>query len=326
MGAIFYSWQSDAPNKTNRYFLKECLKNAIKCLNKEEDITEPLRIDQDSTGVPGMPDIASTIFDKINNCDVFVADLTFIGESTNGKKLPNPNVLIELGYAISKLSDRRVVAIMNTSFGMPDDLPFDLKHKRHPIKYCLNETDLQDTNKFKSIKEQLVMELVNAIKLIISTNEDLSSLKESIEPISSSLVYLNKKIESSDSITDWEYVDSNWGGYYIYRNDVRLSMSIKYNEDGIQNSNFIEKWANCFTDERATGYWVDIRYGATIIKRTILVSVDGGRAMSPIPSVFDENNKLLIVNLLDYRIAEIFDTPMNNLSKYFAISGLKLEC
>jgi len=66
----------------------------------------------------------------------FVADVSFIAErGENNKKLCNPNVLIELGYAISKLGSDRLICVMNTAYGMPDDLPFDLKHKRHPVQY-----------------------------------------------------------------------------------------------------------------------------------------------------------------------------------------------
>lgn len=305
--------------------MRDCLKLAIKNLNKDETLTEALRIDQDSSGVPGMPDIATTIFDKIDKSDVFVVDLSFVGESAEGKKLPNPNVLIELGYAISKLSDRRIVAIMNTEFGKPEDLPFDLKHKRHPIKYCLKEVNLGNEDEVMRKKEQLVKELETAIKLVLSANDDDLKVDEKNDLNSSSLSSLMSKIESSDSRSDWEYVDSNWVGNYIYKNDVKLSMSINYNDDGIQNSNFIEKWANCFPDKKATGYWVDIRYGSTIINRTILVSVDGGRAMLPIPREFDENNKLNVVKSVDYKIAEIFDADLRNLSQYFARSGLKLD-
>lgn len=324
LGTIFYSWQSDAPNNTNRYFLRDCLSSAIKNLNKEEHLTEALRIDQDSSGTPGMPDIAATIFNKIDNCDVFVADLSFVGESIEGKKLPNPNVLIELGYAISKLSDRRIVAIMNTEHGQPEDLPFDLKHKRYPITYGLNENELENKLILKDKKVKLIKELETAIKLILSSNDFESFSINENDLSSNSYSSLINKIKISDSRLDWEYVDSNWGSHYIYKNDVNLSMSINCEDDGIQNSNFKEKWANCYPDPKATGYWVDIRYSSTVIMRTILVSVDGARAMLPIPREADENNKLIVVTPIDFKIAEIFDADLRSLSHYFAMSKLKL--
>lgn len=45
-----------------------------------------------------MPKIEDVIKDKIENSDIFVADITPIA-AEGAKQLPNPNVLIELGYA-----------------------------------------------------------------------------------------------------------------------------------------------------------------------------------------------------------------------------------
>ncbi len=35
---IFYSWQSDLPNPTNRGFIEDCLKRAIKDVQADEDL------------------------------------------------------------------------------------------------------------------------------------------------------------------------------------------------------------------------------------------------------------------------------------------------
>ena len=47
-----------------------------------------------------------------------------------GRPTPNPNVLYELGYALSSLGDARIVLLMNVAYGAPEDLPFDLKMHR----------------------------------------------------------------------------------------------------------------------------------------------------------------------------------------------------
>ncbi len=49
--------------------------------------------------------------------------------------MPNPNVLLEYGFALHVLSDTFLIAIMNTAYGAPENLPFDMGHRRHPLKY-----------------------------------------------------------------------------------------------------------------------------------------------------------------------------------------------
>jgi len=96
MGTIFYSWQSDLPNNTNRGFIQDALEKAVKELKKDETIEPAVRadliIDHDTAGVPGSPDISATILAKIDAADVFVADLSIIGEvpreRVEGKRTP----------------------------------------------------------------------------------------------------------------------------------------------------------------------------------------------------------------------------------------------
>jgi hypothetical protein len=158
---IFYSWQNDINNKFNRNFIKDCLEQAIKQLNQGLEIEDALRLDHDTKGMEGSPDIANTILKKIEQCDIFIGDITFIAKSETEKYCPNPNVLIELGYALNSLGDGRVINIMNSSFGAPDkNLPFDLAHKRWPIVYSLNEDN--NTNK-ANIKNELVASIKAAL-------------------------------------------------------------------------------------------------------------------------------------------------------------------
>lgn len=137
---IFYSWQSDIDGKFNRYFIKDCLQGAIKQLEYELAIDDAIRLDHDTKDVAGSPEIANTIFKKIDDSDVFVGDLTFVTQGKDGQCFPNPNVLIELGYALKSLGGGRLLNVMNTSFGEPENnLPFDLAHRRWPVQYRLSE-------------------------------------------------------------------------------------------------------------------------------------------------------------------------------------------
>jgi hypothetical protein len=136
---VFYSWQSDTPNSTNRTFIENCLKKAIHEVRDDLSVQEALRdeelsVDKDTAGIPGMPEIANTIFEKIERCAVFVPDLTFIAESQNGRFIPNPNVLIEYGWALAKLSRARFIPVMNVAFGSPASIRYAPPAPTHPIR------------------------------------------------------------------------------------------------------------------------------------------------------------------------------------------------
>ncbi|WP_333624271.1 TIR domain-containing protein [Sphingobacterium siyangense] len=132
---IFFSWQSDVG--TNTKLIQKALDNAIKALKKGKinDIKLDINIDRDTKRKTGSPSISHTIFDKIDQCDVFICDVSLINNTfwnlLSKKRLtPNPNVLIELGYAIHKLGWDRIICMYNSDFGKPEDLPFDLRGHR----------------------------------------------------------------------------------------------------------------------------------------------------------------------------------------------------
>lgn len=159
---VFYSWQSDTEAKFNRHFQLDCLKAAVKQINRELQLDEPVREDHDTKDETGSPDIASTILNKIENCEVFLSDITFICVSDKNRALSNPNVLIELGYAMHAIGSGRIINIMNIAYGKPEgNIPFDLAHKRWPITYNLNSENYSEKSQ---IKKDLVASLVQAIK------------------------------------------------------------------------------------------------------------------------------------------------------------------
>lgn len=127
---IFYSWQSDLPNKTNRGFIQAALENAAKNITSDDTLDIEPVIDRDTQGVAGAPDISATIFAKIVAADLFVADVSITSRPTEGRPAPNPNVLIELGYALRSLGQERVVLVFNDAFGRVEELPFDLRTRR----------------------------------------------------------------------------------------------------------------------------------------------------------------------------------------------------
>jgi hypothetical protein len=57
-----------------------------------------------------------------------------------GKLTPNPNVMLEYGYALRAKSHSVMIPVMNTAYGPPEKLPFDMAHLRHPLQYDLPAT------------------------------------------------------------------------------------------------------------------------------------------------------------------------------------------
>ena len=180
--SVFYSWQSDSPSGTNRNFIESVLTKAIEKISGDVDLEEAMReegvvLDKDTKGVPGSPPIVDTILNKISQCAVFVPDLTFVGRTDAGRLIPNPNVLIEYGWALKVLGHASIVPIMNTAFGEPsnDTLPFDMRHLRRPTTYCLKpDADTATKNK---VRDDLVDKMAEYLKLAISTKPRISQKK-----------------------------------------------------------------------------------------------------------------------------------------------------
>ena len=108
--------------------VRRALKSAAEIAADKSVAVEPV-VDRDTQGVPGSPDIATTIFSEITAADVFVADVSIIGRDKN-RATPNPNVLIELGYALKALGHEKVVLVFNRAYGNIEELPFDLRMRR----------------------------------------------------------------------------------------------------------------------------------------------------------------------------------------------------
>ena len=159
---IFYSWQSDLPNRTNRGFISDCLERAVKALQKDDSVDIHPVIDRDTEGVSGTPEIAQTIFAKIDDASIFVADISIINACSEGSRLtPNPNVLVELGYAASSLGWQNVLCVFNAAVSDLKDLPFDLKSRR-VIDYSLGP----DENK-EGARKVLVGKLKRQIEYVL---------------------------------------------------------------------------------------------------------------------------------------------------------------
>ncbi|WP_282125653.1 TIR domain-containing protein [Marinifilum flexuosum] len=156
---IFYSWQSHSDKATNLNGIRTALKTAKKQLKNDNILIE---LDEATRDISGSPNIPETVFSKINKADIFVCDLTTINDTVSEKfRTPNPNVLIELGYAIATLGWPRIIMLFNENLGtFPNDLPFDIDRHRASKYSILNKEDQTGVKNLASL-------LKTAIKLVI---------------------------------------------------------------------------------------------------------------------------------------------------------------
>ncbi|MCK9987779.1 MAG: hypothetical protein AzoDbin1_04251 [Azoarcus sp.] len=183
---VFWSWQSDTPAVCNRDFVKEALHLALEKVSDDLGLDEAYRaeLDHDTKDAPGMVAIVDEIFRKIADAKVFIGDITFVG-STQPKKagdkvklIPNPNVLIELGHALTSVGPAGIILVTNTAFGgQIEDLPFDLRHRRGPIRYELKP----DASPEK--RQRVLGKLVESLVECLTVNLGAALAKQDAEKV-----------------------------------------------------------------------------------------------------------------------------------------------
>jgi hypothetical protein len=123
-----------------------------------------------------------TIFSKIDRAAIFVSDLTYVADRAAGARFPNANVCIEHGYALKVLSWRRLIAVMNTAMGHPDEheLPFDVRHTRRPILFECSEDATPEAR--QRVRDELTTKLVEALKAIFGDKAARAAITGAAEP------------------------------------------------------------------------------------------------------------------------------------------------
>jgi hypothetical protein len=189
---VFWSWQSDHAGKVSHYLVRDALQLAIAKLRVPEDIEEPtetdrrdkLELDHDTKGETGWTDIADSIFKKIEKSGVFVADVTPVAKSKK-RKVMNPNVAIELGYAIKALSWANCLGVLNLAYGSVEDLPFDISRTRSwPVTYKLKEgaTNEEIAEAKKKLANDLYLRLRPFLSKPVETVKDEFERMPAIRP------------------------------------------------------------------------------------------------------------------------------------------------
>lgn len=178
---IFYSWQSDLPNNTNRSFILTALEKASKEIRNDPSISIEPRIDKDTEGIAGSPNIPEAILQKIDSCSVFICDVSIINVRSKFRLSPNPNVLFELGYALKVLGGwDRIIMVCNEAYGKVGKLPFDLPTRRViPYWVVENERDksIERNNLSNKLRNQinLIIDQLNPPKNVIAPNFNINA-------------------------------------------------------------------------------------------------------------------------------------------------------
>jgi hypothetical protein len=193
---LFYSWQSDRPGKVCRDFIWGALEVAAAKI--EADYGMLLALDRDTMGVAGTPPITDTILTKIRACDFFLADVTLVGraDENDSKLLPNPNVMTEYGFARALKPHGQLLLVMNTAFGLPSALPFDLQQMRHPTEYRASAA-LPNSQR-RAARSRLGETLVPFLKLSI---EEVVAARRSAQPASDQAERAKAALHDLDLIT-----------------------------------------------------------------------------------------------------------------------------
>jgi hypothetical protein len=127
-------------------------------------------------------------------------------------------------------------------------------------------------------------------------------------------------VQSSNARADWKLISTGIVSEAALKEDPRLRVTIHYDERGVHEDDFQEPWANGFPDPKARSYWAEITYDRAMLDRLVIVSVDGGRAILPMP----KSRVDLVVGKLKYRVAELFDEAAT-FQQYFSRAGLRSD-
>lgn len=176
---IFYSWQSD--NKK----AKELLRKALEEIKKEFKGKGIAVLIEQGGGCSQFISIEDSVRIKIRKCDVFVGDVTPVGNvSQKDKLLPNANVMYEMGIATECMSADRILAVAMDGDWKVENMPFDFSHYnmllynpekdyqrlKDRIEECIIETDrISRITNNRFFSDRLLVRNINSGKYLPDT-------------------------------------------------------------------------------------------------------------------------------------------------------------
>ncbi|HSX28491.1 MAG TPA: TIR domain-containing protein [Candidatus Saccharimonadales bacterium] len=286
MKKIFYSWQSDVKPARNK--IKAALELAAKRLGDQLEEADRSEIDSDTKNTHGSEDIIETIFSKIDQCAIFVADVTPIA-STDKKLIPNPNVMTEVGYAIKAKGKWTRLYIYCTDQSVDESkMPFDIRGKSL-IGFSLSDTP-------SSIAERLIPDLEGMLKNAPHGNVKLALLDDgggwanwstrgnvmssfryhlSIDNFGGKLEYIdNIEIVAQDGYAD------PWTTKWYAFDDHRPNEKLRVEQDEI-----LDIWVQLTDDPGQSQRMFDsIDLDRDVVKLVVTLKSTGQQIVLPIPA------------------------------------------
>lgn len=206
---LFFSWQSD------RGDTKKIIFKVLYAISKElrsEGID--LVIDHDTRERTGKKKIEDDVINKIEACDIFVADITPIdtlpedkGKHRLPKHLPNSNVMFELGYAQKAKGNSRIIVLAKLDKQLDEHvefMPFDINHDT--ITMFETENDLKGMgtwirNIMKEVDKDRAMVIPEYSALLLFNNNGELSEETVVTPTFLRRIYVRPNEEKNTEAT-----------------------------------------------------------------------------------------------------------------------------
>ena len=207
-----------------------------------------LEIDEATRDLPGSPNIPTAILTKIEGADIFVADITTINADgpSHHRRVPNPNVLFELGFAVAKLGWSRIILLVNQEFGDVALAPFDIDRQRVSTYRVKPDAKGKDLKAQGDVLTALMTAAVGAIiranpprasshvglaPEVIRRHQDIDKLRQLLECIH--LPTIDQQIEEGPQLVPlavfhfWESFDFILRGALFHIHDPQLLEAVR---------------------------------------------------------------------------------------------------
>ena len=207
---------------------------------------------------------------------------------------------------------------MNTEYGSPSNLPFDLAHKKWPICYNLSKSNY---DKRSEIKLKLVNDLFTSINQIIKTN----GTKDKLEPINNvpTINNIKKHIFFSNSKSGWHVHPVGYKINATYKIEPHLRIEVDIKKGKYKKSltkNIVDLG---FPDKSLFLCPCDIYFTGSLIDRYSLACVDNGRIIIPKPTYFYKEMNTFLVDDFEYKLSTLFNQK-NEIREYLVRSKLSI--
>jgi len=200
-----------------------------------------------------------------------------LNKSLTDRPTPNPNVLVELGYALKHLGENRIILLFNSAYGAAHNLPFDLSQMAR-IEYNRKEGD---RNKRKKTNE-LAIDLERSIKSILEGHIKINLIDETVQAIDSGAPNRLKLLENYTKVL-YNNLDSSNStlnetspDYYsdllstiedtspLINDFIKLAESISLSDDSDACEILVESFRNladrCSFPANTSGSWSDSQF------------------------------------------------------------------